>query len=416
MDAPPRRGSAQASPGSGKGGGNAGDAQQRAAQEAHREAIPGGQDGSTGDNGSGGTARDLGAATEQARLLRLRERQRGSPPREVRALESPPVPPSTSPEAPPNAGEAKVIETVDAIYEVSQGDRQRAEQVPKEPGPDNATPDSPPESPHEPTPEELEQQRREWERQALEDARAVQELRAKWRRTQKFAQGVLADGLPSLKAQREPHEPAMDLRAVRRVFNVSSVEFEFRCVPPSMNVLAAASAKLATPCCQIARQHLAKQAYGLAATPHEATTANTTTPANSLTPCRYATVFNVAPVLVTHSQGEWYNKKDFTYERLLEILGPRPVRHDDKDCRPGGKARDTDDCHSIREADPRLVGKEWAALKASNLTEHGVETFGDFLKVQVRAADRLNRTQAHGNDAACHADRAVRSVHAQDAP
>ena len=99
--------------------------------------------------------------------------------------------------------------------------------------------------------------------------------------------------------------------------------------------------------------------------------------------CRYGTDFGVVPTLITHSQDDWFRPEQYTYERLLSLIGERPVRYPEKECAPGSDKRDSSGCHSIKEANLALIGKEWAALEPSNLTAVGVETYSDFMKVQV---------------------------------
>lgn len=65
----------------------------------------------------------------------------------------------------------------------------------------------------------------------------------------------------------------------------------------------------------------------------------------------------------------------------------RPIRYGASDCKWY-----QDDCHSVRQANPRLLGKEWAALENVNIDELGINTVADFLDVQDRL---LNQTGAH---------------------
>ena len=91
------------------------------------------------------------------------------------------------------------------------------------------------------------------------------------------------------------------------------------------------------------------------------------------------------PTVVTDSQRDWFNPGMFTYARIKSLIGSRSVydeRHEG--CGPGSQDRDTMKCHSIKEFDPRLVGRDWASLRATNLTAIGVETYADFMLAQVR--------------------------------
>jgi hypothetical protein len=60
-----------------------------------------------------------------------------------------------------------------------------------------------------------------------------------------------------------------------------------------------------------------------------------------------------------------------------------PVRNADKRCAKGSPIRDTGRCHQAQEMDPRLLGKSWASLTMTNLTELGVESFSDLMEAQV---------------------------------
>jgi hypothetical protein len=84
------------------------------------------------------------------------------------------------------------------------------------------------------------------------------------------------------------------------------------------------------------------------------------------------------------SQTDWYNPEDYTFERLRSIIGHKVVRDGDGEECSEEEKREGVSCHSIKEVDPRLMGKEWASMRASNLTAIGVETYDDFMQVQVR--------------------------------
>ena len=45
--------------------------------------------------------------------------------------------------------------------------------------------------------------------------------------------------------------------------------------------------------------------------------------------------------------------------------------------------RETTKCHTIKEKDPSLVGKEWAALSPVNLTSLGAATYNQLFNRQV---------------------------------
>lgn len=106
------------------------------------------------------------------------------------------------------------------------------------------------------------------------------------------------------------------------------------------------------------------------------------------------------PTVISRSQEDWYEPSHFTYDRLYELIGRKNVRKDRDYCARGAVDVDTMHCHSIKEADPRLVGKEWASLRASNLTALGVETYADFMKVQVRRCASCSHCSCAGRGAA----------------
>lgn len=89
-------------------------------------------------------------------------------------------------------------------------------------------------------------------------------------------------------------------------------------------------------------------------------------------------------MLVSGSQTDWFAAEDYTYEQFKAMMWNHHVRNRLAECAPGSPVRDTDVCHSVKEADPRLIGKAWASLKHVNLTALNVETFGELLEVQVR--------------------------------
>lgn len=41
--------------------------------------------------------------------------------------------------------------------------------------------------------------------------------------------------------------------------------------------------------------------------------------------CRFATEYGVAPVVVSDSQADWFHAGDYTFQKLLDIIGPRDV-------------------------------------------------------------------------------------------
>lgn len=87
--------------------------------------------------------------------------------------------------------------------------------------------------------------------------------------------------------------------------------------------------------------------------------------------------------MISGSQADWFNAEDFTLDRFKNIMGKKLIRHPFKECAPGSPVKDSELCHSVKEVDPRLTGKEWASLKLVNLTAFGVETIGDLLDVQA---------------------------------
>lgn len=99
---------------------------------------------------------------------------------------------------------------------------------------------------------------------------------------------------------------------------------------------------------------------------------------------RFASEFGLQPVVVSNSQNDWFSPESFTLEQLRKLIGSKSVRRKSSHCQPGKKAYDTNTCHSIKESDPELVGRRWASLKPTNLTEIGVNTYDEFLTKQVR--------------------------------
>ena len=71
--------------------------------------------------------------------------------------------------------------------------------------------------------------KREFARQEL---RIAQEAAASRARTKAFREDVLANGLVSERALLKNGKPALNLHPVRRLFNTSTSEFEFRCAHP----------------------------------------------------------------------------------------------------------------------------------------------------------------------------------------
>lgn len=102
--------------------------------------------------------------------------------------------------------------------------------------------------------------------------------------------------------------------------------------------------------------------------------------------CRYGTAFGAVPTVVSGSQADWFDPEEFTRAALRRLIGGRSAYMYYRGCGPGEDERETETCHRIKEADPELLGHRWAALKSSNLTELGIETYGDFLDAQVPLA------------------------------
>lgn len=87
--------------------------------------------------------------------------------------------------------------------------------------------------------------------------------------------------------------------------------------------------------------------------------------------------------MISNSQNDWFSPDKFTLDELRRLIGPKQVRVKIGACAPGKLVYDTNACHSIKESDPDLVGRMWASLKATNLTEIGVNTYDEFLTQQV---------------------------------
>ena len=211
-----------------------------------------------------------------------------------------------------------------------------------------------------------------------------------------FLQDLLTSGLPSARTQTG-REPALKLHPIRRVFNASSLQFEFKCdasrkrcltVQLCCNGVAPAARALALRACYSRCLAPLSCTMGASDARSSSTALESNNESNNQTQkkpctCRYGTDFGVVPTLITHSQDDWFRPEQYTYERLLSLIGERPVRYPEKECAPGSDKRDSSGCHSIKEANLALIGKEWAALEPSNLTAVGVETYSDFMKVQV---------------------------------
>lgn len=61
---------------------------------------------------------------------------------------------------------------------------------------------------------------------------------------------------------------------------------------------------------------------------------------------------------------------------------------DEAKCGEGQADRQTSGCHSIKERDPSLVGKEWASLAPVNLEALGVSTYDGLFEKQVCSMPR----------------------------
>jgi hypothetical protein len=101
---------------------------------------------------------------------------------------------------------------------------------------------------------------------------------------------------------------------------------------------------------------------------------------------RHASQFGLAPVVVERSQSDWFRAEDWTLASTAASIGSVPLRHPIKRCGPGAptEKRDGARCHLVREPDSQLAGRAFAALRAVNLTDLGLETYGDLLATQVR--------------------------------
>ena len=97
--------------------------------------------------------------------------------------------------------------------------------------------------------------------------------------------------------------------------------------------------------------------------------------------------FLTRPVVITDTQPKVWRPSRFSRHAIRHMCGMRPIRYGAVDCKWYEA-----DCHSVRQANPRLVGKEWAALENVNIDELGINTVADFLDVQDRL---LNQTGAH---------------------
>ena len=96
------------------------------------------------------------------------------------------------------------------------------------------------------------------------------------------------------------------------------------------------------------------------------------------------------PVKIRGSQQEWFTGEEWTREALQRTIGEQSVYRSSKKCKPGSKKRETPTCHTIKEKDAALVGKEWAALTPVNLTALGVATYSQLFDRQVRTSSTVH--------------------------
>lgn len=125
---------------------------------------------------------------------------------------------------------------------------------------------------------------------------------------------------------------------------------------------------------------------------HEHSTRDSVVPARVLCHSRYGSTFAVQPVLIRDSQNDWLNEQDWRMEAMMrDLKGILLFDESEEECRDGQPDRQSKDCHSIKERDPSLVGKEWASLTAVNLDLLGVSTYDELFPKQVSLSTALHR-------------------------
>lgn len=93
--------------------------------------------------------------------------------------------------------------------------------------------------------------------------------------------------------------------------------------------------------------------------------------------------------MITNSMDNDFDPKQWTLEGLNEMCGSRSLYRTHPKCQTGSDRGTNGNCHSVRQVNMDLVGRQWAGMQIVDLQDLGISTVGDYLKAQVRASASL---------------------------
>ena len=177
---------------------------------------------------------------------------------------------------------------------------------------------------------------------ARKEVLIAQEAAASRARTKAFREDVRANGLVSERALVKEHKPALNLHPVRRLFNTSTIEFEFRCAQSAtMQMACSMHSRRVRDAVQSSELTSDNTADALPSSLRRSLCAYACMCGilccdlnhNALC-CRYGTEYGVVPVVVTQSQGDWFKPERYTFERFKSLIGDRHVHRTNRRCAP----------------------------------------------------------------------------------
>jgi hypothetical protein len=89
-------------------------------------------------------------------------------------------------------------------------------------------------------------------------------------------------------------------------------------------------------------------------------------------------------VKIKDSQNDWFRPEDWTLDAVREQIGAQSIFRSKQRCEVGQPGRLTKKCHCVKEKDPALVGKAWAALASVDVDTLGISTYNQLFDKQVR--------------------------------
>lgn len=101
--------------------------------------------------------------------------------------------------------------------------------------------------------------------------------------------------------------------------------------------------------------------------------------------CSYGQQYAAQPVKIKNSQTDWWKAEDWTIDAVRQQIGDHSVFRSIRACKEGQKDRQSKRCHRVKEKDPEMLGKTWAAMTEVDLKKEKISNYNDLFDKQVCA-------------------------------